>query len=103
VGSSPTSSISRGVLESKPTDDVLVVTAHKVTIPLCGQTFKGIISPGRQGVKIELVDADLGDILEQIGLDRIFDYWSLEVVRKEVERYAGQHHDEDLQPPPVAS
>jgi hypothetical protein len=90
VGSSPTSSISRGVLESKPTDDVLVVTARKVTTN----------SP--DGVRTELVDADLGDILEQIGLDRIIDYWSLEVVRREVERYAGQHSDEDLQPPPVA-
>jgi hypothetical protein len=90
VGSSPISSIPQGVLESKPTDK-LIVTAHEVKV-----------TNNPHGVKVELSGADLGDILEQIGLNRIIDYWSLEVVRREVERYAGQHPDEDLQPPPVA-
>jgi hypothetical protein len=83
------SSITPVVLESKPTDNVLTVSAYKT-----------IISDSRHGVKVELVDADLGDILEQIGFDRIFDYWSLSLVREEVERYARQHPEDE---PPMAS
>ena len=71
----------------KPNDNTLVVSAREIKI-----------TQGRNcDSRIELIDADLGDILEQIGFEAIFDYWSLEMVRMEVERYAVKHPDEDEQ------
>jgi hypothetical protein len=85
------SSITPVVLESKPTDG-----ADKLTI----SAYEAKVNNNRHGVKVELTDADVGDILEQIGFDRIFDYWSLAMVRREVERYARQHPEDE---PPMAS
>jgi hypothetical protein len=91
MDSSYVSSITPVVLESKPTDG-----ADKLTI----SAYEAKVNNGRHGVKVELTNADVGDILEQIGFDRIFDYWSLAMVREEVERYARYHPEDE---PPMAS
>jgi hypothetical protein len=62
--------------KSKPAD-TLIITADKA-----------VVLPERHGVQIEVNHADIGYILEQIGFEQIFDYWSLEMVQREVERYA---------------
>jgi hypothetical protein len=71
--------------ESKPTTDqadTLVITADKA-----------VFLQQPHGIKLEVHYADIGYILEQIGFERIFDYWSLEMVQREVERYAAMQSD----------
>jgi hypothetical protein len=74
--------------ESKPTTDqadTLVITADKA-----------VLLQQPHGIKLEVHYADIGYILEQIGFERIFDYWSLEMVQREVERYAAMQSDSQV-------
>lgn len=67
--------IPQTILNSKPSTGIII------------RAEKMITSQDRHGVRIEAINPDIEDMLEQIGFDSIFDYWSVEMIQKEVERY----------------